>query len=106
MFALQGHLSTLLQHVDNIFLVILTAQADEYPLIMLGYYELLKRLMRGVNLNTKCPDLSTNTLPKSSIAIQHNHLVWSALKAIYLASDKGSKCREEGWSIWDVAQFV
>ena len=74
MLALEGHIGPDGENVENISLNVFTTQADEYSRVMLRDDELLESPVRRINLDPRCSDLPTDSLPQRLVTVQNQHL--------------------------------
>ena len=80
MLAFQGHIGSLVEHVQHILFVVLAAQTEQHAGIHLIDHELLQRAVGCGHFDPKRAVLAAYAFPERVVAVQHDHLEWVSVQ--------------------------
>ena len=102
MLSPQRHLRVSVEDLEDVGLVVLAAEAEQHPPLLLLHQELLQEAARRVDLHAGGADLARDALPQGLVAVEDDHLVRRAEDARQPPHDGGGEGREIEGRVGDV----
>src|SRR5436190_21328495 len=95
MLPTQWHLGALLKHLPRVLFVILAAEAEKHPGLLLRPHEILQCNAGFIQADTVRTLFAANTGPERLVQIENNHLMTGPGERMKFASNGGGQRREK-----------